>query len=239
MVITTAIGAASFLLSFATLCDLAARAGAPPRLAWLWPVIVDGTIVQATVSLLALAAYPAQRRNRGFFWTVLIAAAMVSIGSNALHAVVPKTAPLNPWLAAAVASVAPISLIATTHGLAVLIRARHTPPVPPNTTAATAARIHSATAGPDPSDDRLHGWESIAATLRQRQLTTQPLAAVADVLRYTYDQPDNGKMSQRAIARRVGMGVTTVGKIQTQARPLVAAVLHGDTRPADVPDARH
>src|SRR3954469_2781506 len=48
VLITVGIGAASFVLSFAALRDLASRAGIPGQLAWLWPMIVDGTILQAT-----------------------------------------------------------------------------------------------------------------------------------------------------------------------------------------------
>ncbi|HEY2067295.1 MAG TPA: DUF2637 domain-containing protein, partial [Gemmatimonadaceae bacterium] len=105
---------------FATLCDLAHRAGYPQHLAWLWPLAVDGTIVQATIAVVALAAYTEQRRNRRFFWYVLTAAAAVSVAGNVLHALLP--AELPPALAAIVACVAPLSLLATTHGLAVLCR---------------------------------------------------------------------------------------------------------------------
>lgn len=118
--ITAAIAAASFVLSFAGLTSLALRSGIPERLAWLWPLTVDGTIVQATVAIIALAAYDAQRTNRRFFWGVLIASATVSVGGNILHAVI--AGPMPPVLAALIATVAPLSLLATTHGLATLTR---------------------------------------------------------------------------------------------------------------------
>lgn len=111
----------SFMLSFATLSDLAHRAGYPTRLAWLWPLTVDGTIVQATMAIVALAAYRGQGRNRQFFWAVLASAAAVSVGGNILHAVIGT---MPPILAAAISCVAPLSLLATTHGLAVLSRFR-------------------------------------------------------------------------------------------------------------------
>ena len=120
--ITVGIGAASFVLSFAALHDLAARAGIPVQLAWLWPLIVDGTILQATMAVVALAGYREQDHSRRYFWVVLSSAAAVSLVANALHAVVAASAPLSPWLAAAIAVVAPIGLLATTHGLSLLIR---------------------------------------------------------------------------------------------------------------------
>jgi Protein of unknown function (DUF2637) len=118
--ITAGITGVSFVLSFATLCDLAGRAGYPPHLAWLWPLAVDGTMVQATTAIVVLASHPAQRRNRLFFWSVLAIAAAVSVSGNILHALIPHALPAV--LAAAIACVAPLSLLATTHGLAVLSR---------------------------------------------------------------------------------------------------------------------
>lgn len=122
VITTTGIGVSGFVLSFAALWDLASRAGLPAKLAWLWPVIVDGTIVQATVSIAALAADPTAVRSRRFFWVVLAGAAALSISGNALHAWVNGADDLYPIVAAVIAAVAPISLLATTHGLAILAR---------------------------------------------------------------------------------------------------------------------
>ncbi|SUB55080.1 DUF2637 domain-containing protein [Nocardia brasiliensis] len=118
VVIITVIGAAAFVLSFAALRDLAILANTPKRWAWLFPVIVDGTIIQATVGALVLAK---SRERRWFLW-VLGVGALVSIAGNSLHAV--AAGRILPWWAAAlVAAIAPISLLVDTHGLAVLFRA--------------------------------------------------------------------------------------------------------------------
>ena len=45
-----------------------------------------GTIIPATLGIVALAPYRDQLRNRGFFWVVLGIAALVSVGGNLLHA---------------------------------------------------------------------------------------------------------------------------------------------------------
>jgi hypothetical protein len=131
VLITVIIGAASFVLSFSSLWDLAARSAWPTHLAWLWPVIVDGTIILATMAIVALASYRHQRGNRRFFWAVLCAAAVVSVSGNAVHAVIPDTAPLVPWVSALIACVPPIALLATTHTLAILWRLRPENPVDP------------------------------------------------------------------------------------------------------------
>ncbi|MFI6043368.1 DUF2637 domain-containing protein [Nocardia sp. NPDC051321] len=118
VVIIVIIGTAAFVLSFAALRDLAILANTPKQWAWLFPVIVDGTIIQATISALVLAASP---ERRWFLW-VLGTGAMVSIAGNSLHAV--AAGRILPWWASAlVAAIAPISLLVDTHGLAVLFRA--------------------------------------------------------------------------------------------------------------------
>lgn len=56
---TVLIAAGAFWLSFTALRSLAITAGIPPGEAWLWPVIIEGSMGQATVALLSLARSPA------------------------------------------------------------------------------------------------------------------------------------------------------------------------------------
>ncbi|MFI9506193.1 DUF2637 domain-containing protein [Nocardia sp. NPDC052566] len=118
VVIIVGVGAAAFRLSFATLRDLAILAHIPAKDAWLFPVIVDGTIIQATLGVLVLA----KSRERQWFLWVLVVGAVVSVVGNSLHAVAAGRE-LPWWASALVAAIAPISLLADTHGLAVLFRA--------------------------------------------------------------------------------------------------------------------
>ncbi|MFC6013181.1 DUF2637 domain-containing protein [Nocardia lasii] len=113
------------MLSFAALRDLAVMAHTPTHLAWLFPVIVDGTIIQATIAVLALADSP----ERVFFTRVLIVGATVSIGGNVAHAM----ASGHGLGAAVLAIIAPAALLLDTHGLAVLLRARDAPTAQPPT----------------------------------------------------------------------------------------------------------
>lgn len=123
VVVIVGVGAAAFRLSFATLRDLAVLAHVPASDAWLFPLIIDGTIVQATAGALVLA----KSAERTFFVRVLIAGAVVSVAGNSLHAVAAGH-PLPAWVCAVVAAVAPVGLLVDTHGLAVLFRAaQHTP----------------------------------------------------------------------------------------------------------------
>lgn len=58
LVVTACLAIVAFALSFDALRDLALRAGVRESLAWLWPITVDATIGQATLSLLALSRTP-------------------------------------------------------------------------------------------------------------------------------------------------------------------------------------
>ncbi|MCV7167929.1 DUF2637 domain-containing protein [Mycobacterium stomatepiae] len=124
--ITILIATASFILSFASLGDLAARTAYPGRLSWLWPVIVDGGIILATMALVAFSAYPQQRGSRRYFWVVLGVGALVSVSGNAVHAMIPNSgmpkSALGPWFDAAIACVPPIALVGATHALSILWR---------------------------------------------------------------------------------------------------------------------
>lgn len=60
-------------------------------------------------------------RAHAFFWTVLTAAALVSITGNATQALLHDTA--LPAVSAAVAIIPPLALLAAVHGVTVLARA--------------------------------------------------------------------------------------------------------------------
>jgi len=212
VLITVVIAVASFVLSFSSLWSLAARSAWPARLAWLWPVIVDGTIVLATMAIVALAGYRSLRGNRRYFWAVLCAAAVVSVSGNAVHALIPDTAPLVPWLSAVIACVPPIALLATTHTLAILWRLRV------DTTADPAIEVQESAVAVAVS--RVEKSDAVAAAIHERGLlTNHPTSTISEVLRYLHDHKP--PMSQRAIGLQLHLHHDTVGKI----REAAAAVL--------------
>jgi hypothetical protein len=204
--ITAIIGVASFILSFASLTDLAIRAGYPHNLAPLWPIIVDGTILSATMAVLALSSYGAQQRdNRRFFWWVLALAAMTSIGSNALHAITAPGHELAPWLKAAIGVVPAVSLLATAHGAGILSRVR------PMTVKAIRAQQQSQQA--QLAADRHHYWMEIARTVQeqttQKAIADRTVEQIADVLESIHD----GGQSQRSVSSRTSLHHETIRKI--------------------------
>ncbi|GAB3623712.1 hypothetical protein GCM10027418_17960 [Mariniluteicoccus endophyticus] len=121
---TIGIAAGAFWLSFIALADLAARSGITVGQAWVWPLLVDGLIVVATVAVVALDRKPAA----WYPWALLIAGALVSVTANAAHALVTADSTIPAVLAAIVAAVPPLVLLASTHLTVVLIRS--TAPAP-------------------------------------------------------------------------------------------------------------
>jgi hypothetical protein len=130
---TVLLAVGAFSLSFTSLIHFAVRFGIDPAQAWEWPLIVDGVIVVATVSVVALAG----RRGTGYAWALLAAGALMSVASNAAQAWRLDTE--SPLIAAAVATVPPVVLLAATHMTVILTRSDQEPaaaqPAPPPTSA--------------------------------------------------------------------------------------------------------
>jgi len=96
---TTLLAVGGFVLSFAALRDLAVRVGMPADLAWLWPLLIDGMIVEATLAVVALAQR-GSRRAVWYAWFLLAVGAVVSVGSNGVHAMLTG----HGWAGAAAAA---------------------------------------------------------------------------------------------------------------------------------------
>jgi hypothetical protein len=64
LAMTLALAGCAFVLSFDALRDLAVALGMRPDRAWLWPVAIDVSIANSTVSLLSLSPPPATARSR-------------------------------------------------------------------------------------------------------------------------------------------------------------------------------
>jgi ABC-type uncharacterized transport system permease subunit len=180
---TVLIAAGAFWLSFTALADLADRSGVAVNQAWAWPLIVDGIIVVATVSVVALAG----QRAAWYPWLLLIAGAAVSISANAIHAVVAADADVPPALAGAVAAVPPLVLLAITHLTVVLSRRFHAPAF---STTVVSPELSTAQQQDFPAADSV---AHLSARERARRLK------------------EDG-MTNKAIARATGVHPSTVGR---------------------------
>lgn len=115
---TVFIAIGAFWLSFTSLTDLARRSGISSSQAWVWPLIVDGIIIVATVAAVALAG----SRAAWYSWMLLTGGAAISVAANATHAIVADETDIPLLLAASVASVPPLVLLSITHLTSVLMR---------------------------------------------------------------------------------------------------------------------
>lgn len=113
---TVLIAVGAFVLSFAALTDLAERSGIDSSLAWIWPIIIDGMIVAATVAIVALNGF--SRRAMIYPWALLFFGAIVSTAANSTHAILTVDSIVDgvpPLVSALVAAMPPIVLLAITH----------------------------------------------------------------------------------------------------------------------------
>lgn len=111
---TYVIALLAFALSYSKLFALAERAGYSPNMAHLWPLIVDGLAVVATLGVLRL-------RKSGYAWFLLIASTVVSVVAAVASAMFPAGA-LPPVAAALVSIVPPLCLLFAPHLAVQLIR---------------------------------------------------------------------------------------------------------------------
>jgi Protein of unknown function (DUF2637) len=99
------LAAAAFTLSYDALHQLALDSRVRPALAWLWPVVIDGTIV---VALLTVLAAKRAATRAGYPWALAGLFSAASVAFNIAHA------PDRP-VARLVFAMAPVALVLTTH----------------------------------------------------------------------------------------------------------------------------
>jgi hypothetical protein len=119
------LAAAAFTLSYDALHQLALDSRVRPALAWLWPVVIDGTIV---VALLTVLAAKRAAIRAGYPWALAGLFSAASVAFNIAHA------PDRP-VARLVFAMAPVALVLTTHLLMQQVSWRrampgHTEPMP-------------------------------------------------------------------------------------------------------------
>jgi Protein of unknown function (DUF2637) len=112
------LAAAAFTLSYDALHQLALDSRVRPALAWLWPVVIDGTIV---VALLTVLAAKRAGMRAGYPWALAGLFSLASVAFNIAHA------PDRP-VAQLVFAMAPVALVLTTHLLMQQVAWRQPPP---------------------------------------------------------------------------------------------------------------
>ena len=74
---------AGFAMSYQALHSLAVEQGVPATLAWMWPLVVDGFIVVASLSVVRAVA---DRRHAAYPWLLVLAFSSISVAFNVVHA---------------------------------------------------------------------------------------------------------------------------------------------------------
>lgn len=216
---TVLIGAGAFWLSFTALADLAVRSGIAAGQAWIWPLLVDGLIVVATVAVVALDGH----RTAWYPWALLIAGAMMSVTANAAHALVTADATVPGVLAATVAAVPPLVLLASTHLTVVLIRSTRVADVPAKSPVPVLFPATSSEAeAPDrPTSEALALAEPPETEEITAPVTHEPVApelAQADAPEVGVGRREQAARlrgegwSNKQIARSMGVHPSTVGR---------------------------
>lgn len=114
------IAAASFVLSFHGLRDVATWGRVPLWLAWLVPVMIDAAVLCYTLAWLVQRA---RRESTVLSWSALALFTAVSTLGNTLHGWDPP-GPVQRIVGTAVVGLAPIAMLLATHTLAQLLTAR-------------------------------------------------------------------------------------------------------------------
>jgi uncharacterized protein DUF2637 len=135
------LAAAAFTLSYDALHQLALDSRVRPALAWLWPVVIDGTIV---VALLTVLAAKRAAVRAGYPWALAGLFSLASVAFNIAHA------PDRP-VSRLVFAMAPVALVLTTHLLMQQVGWRRS--APDHSAALPAERE----AGPEPAQPHTPG----------------------------------------------------------------------------------
>lgn len=222
--VTVFIACGSFFLSFWSLWDLASHLAWPSTIAWVWPLIVDGMIIVATMSLVAFGGYASQKSNVIYSWCVLGFGAAVSMGANFIHPLLPHLTgqaqgPVTAgmWLGAGISCIPPIALLACTHLLA---RLWAFTPDEDNLTPAEVA-VGIAEVG-EPAEGVAELSRAVAAGIQGRgKLTGHPEEVVAETVRLLFHTEPT--LTLREIGRRVGRHHDVVGKVRDEVSALLGA----------------
>lgn len=221
------IAAASFVLSFHGLRDVATWGRVPLWLAWLVPVMIDAAVLCYTLAWLVQRA---RRESTALSWFALVLMVAVSTLGNTLHGWEPSEE-IQRIVGTAVVGLAPLAMLLASHTIAQLLTApvRRTaaaaaadtstatnPPTTGSIPTLTTGSIPQITAVVNLDDVRKFKGRRHARTQTRRHRPRTPdrqaLAAQIRELRAEDPQP-----SFKEIARRVGISRSRAHAIYQEA----------------------
>lgn len=176
-----------FAMSYDALHSLALAQGVPGALAWLWPLVVDGFIVVASLSVVRAIA---DGRRAVYPWLLVLAFSSISVAFNVVHAAPTLVARL-------VAAIPPAALVLSFELLMRQLRAALGPK--PTT---TEPAIAPATSSLAPSLESLSRSETRTTTRRRVTSSPSPLLEQA---REIYAARDSERVTGTTLARELGI----------------------------------
>jgi hypothetical protein len=212
------LAAAAFTLSYDALHQLALDSRVRPALAWLWPVVIDGTIVVALLTVLAAKRVAAQA---AYPWALAGLFSLASVAFNIAHA------PDRP-VAQLVFAMAPVALVLTTHLLMQQAGWRR----PTSDRPITSVAAHEA--GPEPAHPHRPGDQPVPEP--ERPDRSAQAGARARVLAAYEAQVAAGQAPTGAgLARAAGVSERYGQRLLAEftADPARAALPNGDRRVGD------
>lgn len=237
------LAAASFTLSFLGLIQAAAWAGIPDQLRWLVPIVVDATIL---VYAVAASVQRARGESTTLSWVAVGFFTAVSAAANAAHVLAPGGVfiELNGAVVfgAFLASIMPISLffatettvklaVAPVYGWVAQRRRRAAKKMvligekdqQMDQRSTSNGPVKGPLNGPGMDHQKDHPW-----TTQKDHLRTTPKKRAEVDPQAIRELAEKDKLSQRAIASRLGVSKTTVARALAQAR---ASSRHGPNQP--------
>jgi hypothetical protein len=232
------LAAAAFTLSYDALHQLALDSRVRPGLAWMWPVVIDGTIVVALLTVLAAKRAAA---STGYPWALAGLFSLASVAFNVAHA------PDRP-VAQLVFAMAPVALVLTTHLLMQQASWRHqrtaiagqlpnpaTPDGQPAATPDTTAMTGHQTAMGRPQPDMgaaMAGYDPAMAVPRGEAAGQErdPEAKARRI--YEQHQATGTRLSGAALARHAGISERHGRRLLAEFRAQEADRRNGDGPPS-------
>lgn len=121
VILLSIVGLGAFILSFKALMESFEMAGNDPNTSFIFPIIIDGPILAATVAIFYLAGFERKYGSKIYSWFVLILFSAGSIVLNASHAADNPDRITDITVATVMAAAPPVALMLTIHLLAILV----------------------------------------------------------------------------------------------------------------------
>ena len=173
---------AGFAMSYDALHSLAVEQGVSTPLAWLWPLVVDGFIVVASLSVVRAVA---DNRRAFYPWALVLAFSGISVAFNVVHAAPTLVARL-------VAAIPPAALVLSFELLMRQLRAALRPGNEPVTAAEPHLVVAPNPVTPEPGHDAAPSTSAGPLLERAREV-------------YTARRRANDRVTGMVLARELGI----------------------------------